>query len=145
MTRNSVFAVTISALLAVVILAWVGIRFIVAERNSAPSYIMTAGTDTIRQEWGYSTRFDNETKNLTRMAVTKNRLNTSLFSACRPLFRLENLLQGDTIGKGDVNYDRYMKRVQEVRRKDWDYVISSHPDGKEMYAVKDKAIIQRVD
>jgi hypothetical protein len=145
MTRKTAVMVIIGAVITALIVVWIGIRLVVAERNSAPSYILTAGTDTIRQEWGYSSRFDNETKNLTRKALVLNRLNVSLFSASRPLFSLENRISGTPVGKGNTDYARYMGRVQQVRSREWDYVISSHPDGRELYVVKKNAIIQKVD
>jgi hypothetical protein len=144
MTKPTAVIVKTCAVSAVLLIAWIGIRLLVAERNAEPSYTMTAGTDYIRQEWGYCTRFENETRNRTGTSVLLTRVNNSLFMASRPIFWLENKVFGKRIDRG-ATYDQYMGRVREVRSRDWDYVISSHPDGRELYAVKNNSIIQKVD
>jgi hypothetical protein len=147
MIRNISGIVMIFAALTVLIVAWVGIRLIIVERNTEPSYMMTAGQGFIRQEWGYCARFDNETNpaKMTKIAITLNQLNNSLFRLSRPILWLENTVLGKRIEKGDLNYDEYLRRVREIRNKDWDYVISSHPDGRELYVVKNNSIVQKVD
>jgi hypothetical protein len=132
------------AALTIALVSWIGIRLIVAERSSEPSYILRAGNDYIQKEWGFSSRFDNETKDTTGISSALNSLNASLFRMSRPIFWLENKVIGKRIGRNDAGYSLYMRRVAEVRSA-WDYVISSRLDGGALYAVKNNSIVQKVE
>lgn len=133
------------AAFAALLLCCIAVRVVFVEKSSEPSYVMSAGTDYIRQEWNYCNRFDNDRKSLSTVRQLGNIVNNALFAFCRPMFPIENAILGRKIVKGDPGYDRYVTRVAQIREKNWDYVISAHPDGAGLSAVRKNNVIQKVD
>jgi hypothetical protein len=131
--------------IVVVLSAWLGIRLVAAERVSEPAYILRAGNDFIQQEWNYNTRLDRIPNPATVIDRTLNYLNGKGFQFSRPLFWLENRLLGCRIEKGDPAHDKYMKRLDEIRVTNWDYVVSPKRDGSPLLVVKNGSIVQKVE
>jgi hypothetical protein len=131
--------------LAVAVLLMAAVRLTVAERTSHPNYRMDAGTTFIREEWNYCTRFDAPAAAGDPIGSVARFVNRKLFEASRPLFFIENRLLGRRIEAGDSNYRPYVTRVEKAMIRDWDYVVSSAPDGAGMFVVRDGSIIQKID
>lgn len=135
----------IAVLVIVSLLAWAGIRLIVAERVSEPAYMIVAGNDYVQEQWNYCSRFDNRPNPATMIDRTLNHVNDAFFRISRPIFWLENKILGRRIEKGDPDYNLYMGRLLEIRVNDWDYAVFPNRDGSKLLVVKGRSIVQEIE
>lgn len=139
----------ITAVVAALILIWVGIRFIFAVHVDEPGYRLVAGRDYIQEKGSYCSRFANVTDpgRMNLLSRGWNTFNLACFRMSYPLFQVQDSIFGTTVRKGDAGYDTYMAQVGKIAavNMNWDYVLASTRDGRGMAVYRNGKVVQQID